>query len=388
MPFKSEKQRRYMHANEPEIADEWEAKEKSEMKIKGFELKQMVAEEFQKLMKEGGAGGMYQPGRAVSGIERSMLMTAAGDTPEDIAKEMLESGQEITEETVTQAALDAGVLDDDLPDFIDAIINTLQDEDWESQVWKDASAQRGAQRPSHRPRMMDATNPSALVSKSDLKEAVKEALLSEMGCGGGHHDHHGHQQPTMGGMNDLLALGGGQSQAPLIIIQTSEEEQQGPAVTHPTHIRHKQPAPEVSGLEKLIPMLLQLEGQVVSFSSRQLQSHVERSLKRILREANRGGFTMGSIAGSIPASTGMGIMKKEDDEDEMYDLTKGERPPPHSTGDVTRRDPDTNTEASMTPNYEVEVEQIVFDMLMSGMTEEEIMGMVAEYVQDASTYAK
>jgi hypothetical protein len=74
--------------------------------------------------------------------------------------------------------------------------------------------------------------------------------------------------------------------------------------------------------------------------------------------------------------------------DEMYDLTKGERPPPHSTGDVTRKSPDQDTEASMTPNYEVEIEQLVFDMLMSGMSEQEIMGMVEEYVQDASTYAK
>jgi len=104
-------------------------------------------------------------------------------------------------------------------------------------------------------------------------------------------------------------------------------------------------------------------------------------------EAVRDGFTMGSQAGSIPASTGMGIMKKEDDE-EMYDLSKGERPPPHSTGDVTRKDPDANTEASMTPNYEVEVEQLVFDMLMSGMSEQEIMSMIEEYVQDAASYAK
>ena len=30
MPFKSEKQRRWMHANEPEMAEEWEEKEKNE----------------------------------------------------------------------------------------------------------------------------------------------------------------------------------------------------------------------------------------------------------------------------------------------------------------------------------------------------------------------
>ena len=30
MPFKSKKQRRWMHANEPEMAKEWEAKEDAE----------------------------------------------------------------------------------------------------------------------------------------------------------------------------------------------------------------------------------------------------------------------------------------------------------------------------------------------------------------------
>jgi len=106
-------------------------------------LKQIVQEELTKLIKEGGAMGHYIPN----------LITPAGDTPEDIAKQMLESGQVITDETATEAALNAGVLDDDLPDFVDAIIEILQDEDWESQVWKDASAQRGTQRPPHRPRM-------------------------------------------------------------------------------------------------------------------------------------------------------------------------------------------------------------------------------------------
>jgi hypothetical protein len=30
MPFKSEKQRRWMHANEPEMAKKWEKKKKNE----------------------------------------------------------------------------------------------------------------------------------------------------------------------------------------------------------------------------------------------------------------------------------------------------------------------------------------------------------------------
>jgi hypothetical protein len=111
--------------------------------IKGSELKQIVQEELTKLVKEGGMMGHYMPN----------LVSASGDTPEDIAKQLLESGQEITDELATQAAMDAGVLDDDLPDFVDAIMETLQDEGWESQIWQDASAQRGTQRPPHRPRM-------------------------------------------------------------------------------------------------------------------------------------------------------------------------------------------------------------------------------------------
>ena len=233
--------------------------------------------------------------------------------------------------------------------------------------------------------MMDATNPSAVVSKSNLKEAVKEALLSEMGCGGEHHGHEQHSMP----MSTGLSLGGMETGAPIIVIQSSEEEEL-PAETHPTRIYHKEKKPDI-GIQDIIPMLLQLEGKVVQFKSKDLDKYVKRSLKRVLREAERSGFNMGSIAGSIPAST----FKREDDEDkleeqddEMYNLTRGERPPPHSTGDVTRKSPDQDTEASMTPNYEVEIEQLVFDMLMSGMSEQEIMGMVEEYVQDASTYAK
>ena len=55
------------------------------------------------------------------------LVSASGATPEDIAKQMLESGQEITDETASQAAMDVGVLDDDLPDFVDAILEAAED---------------------------------------------------------------------------------------------------------------------------------------------------------------------------------------------------------------------------------------------------------------------
>ena len=70
---------------------------------------------------------------------------------------------------------------------------------------------------------------------------------------------------------------------------------------------------------------------------------------------------------------------KEQDE-QLYDLLKGERPPPQSTGQYSLRDPDANTEASMTPNYEVKVEQLMDEMLTSGMSKEQIMSMVEEYV--------
>ena len=70
---------------------------------------------------------------------------------------------------------------------------------------------------------------------------------------------------------------------------------------------------------------------------------------------------------------------KEQDE-QLYDLLKGERPPPRSTGQYSLRDPDANTEASMTPNYEVKVEQLMDEMLTSGMSKEQIMSMVEEYV--------
>ena len=73
------------------------------------------------------------------------------------------------------------------------------------------------------------------------------------------------------------------------------------------------------------------------------------------------------------------LMREQGDE-QLYDLLKGERPPPHSTGQYSLRDPDANTEASMTPNYEVKVEQLVDEMITSGMSKEQIMSMVEEYV--------
>ncbi len=39
MPFKSEKQRRYLHANEPAVAKRWEQKEKARQMRKGSKSK-------------------------------------------------------------------------------------------------------------------------------------------------------------------------------------------------------------------------------------------------------------------------------------------------------------------------------------------------------------
>ena len=50
------------------------------------------------------------------------LETAAGYTPEDIAQELIQSGAELTEQSVEQAVLQAGVLDDDVPDFVESIL--------------------------------------------------------------------------------------------------------------------------------------------------------------------------------------------------------------------------------------------------------------------------
>ena len=40
---------------------------------------------------------------------------------------MIESGVSVTDETASDAALNAGVLDDDLPDFVDAIVMSAEE---------------------------------------------------------------------------------------------------------------------------------------------------------------------------------------------------------------------------------------------------------------------
>jgi hypothetical protein len=66
-------------------------------------------------MEEGGRMGHYHPN----------LETASGYTPEDIAHELIQGGAKLTEQAVEQAVLQAGVLDDDIPDFVDAVIDVI-----------------------------------------------------------------------------------------------------------------------------------------------------------------------------------------------------------------------------------------------------------------------
>ena len=49
MPFKSEKQRRWMWANEPEMAKKWSDEEKSEAHHEDSDLDEKASENFKKL---------------------------------------------------------------------------------------------------------------------------------------------------------------------------------------------------------------------------------------------------------------------------------------------------------------------------------------------------
>ena len=110
--------------------------------IKGSELKQIVQEELTKLLSEGdNPWGPYDADADEWYEYRHMadqdmwhqpahsghLVSPGGDTPEDIAKQMIESGVSVTDETASDAALNAGVLDDDLPDFVDAIVMSAEE---------------------------------------------------------------------------------------------------------------------------------------------------------------------------------------------------------------------------------------------------------------------
>ena len=90
--------------------------------IKGTELKQIVAEELEKILYEQQKHALGGPSNPYEKYSMPNLVSLTGDTPEDIVQEMQEAGIEITDETAARAAMNAGVVDDDLPDFVDAIM--------------------------------------------------------------------------------------------------------------------------------------------------------------------------------------------------------------------------------------------------------------------------
>jgi len=49
MPFKSEKQRRWMHINEPEIAQRWEEMYEEEMKTEEKNIKPKITKRFSRI---------------------------------------------------------------------------------------------------------------------------------------------------------------------------------------------------------------------------------------------------------------------------------------------------------------------------------------------------
>ena len=83
-----------------------------EMKITKTQLIKIIKEELNNVT-EGGYMGHY-------------METPAGDTPQDIARALINSGQEITERSVESAVIAAGALDDDIPDFVDEVMVALE----------------------------------------------------------------------------------------------------------------------------------------------------------------------------------------------------------------------------------------------------------------------
>jgi hypothetical protein len=73
------------------------------------------------------------------------------------------------------------------------------------------------------------------------------------------------------------------------------------------------------------------------------------------------------------------LMREQGDE-QLYDLLKGERPPPRSTGQNSLRDPDPGTERRRPRRIIDQVSGLVGEMVTSGMTKEQIMSMVESHV--------
>jgi|TARA_R110000744_G_scaffold57341_2_gene120500 hypothetical protein len=73
------------------------------------------------------------------------------------------------------------------------------------------------------------------------------------------------------------------------------------------------------------------------------------------------------------------LMREQGDE-QLYDLLKGERPPPRSTDQHSLRDPDPGTERRSPRRVIDQVSGLVGEMVTSGMTKEQIMSMVESHV--------
>jgi len=71
---------------------------------------------------------------------------------------------------------------------------------------------------------------------------------------------------------------------------------------------------------------------------------------------------------------------REQDDEQLYDLLKGERPPPRSTGQYSLRDPEPGTERRAPRRIIDQVSGLVGEMVTSGMTKEQIMSMVESHV--------
>ena len=63
MPFKSEKQRRWMHANKPKMAKKWEKKEKMKKETRVRQLIKKMVREIMSEMNEGFAGALKKEDR-------------------------------------------------------------------------------------------------------------------------------------------------------------------------------------------------------------------------------------------------------------------------------------------------------------------------------------
>ena len=71
------------------------------MKITKSQLKRIIKEEVENALNE--------------------MEALGGISPEDVAGALIASGEEVTEKSVEDAVIEAGVLDDDIPDFADEV---------------------------------------------------------------------------------------------------------------------------------------------------------------------------------------------------------------------------------------------------------------------------